>query len=121
MPDDIRLDLLKAAITNSDLDGLVKDQLADDLRHAQMLSGKDPVELALKRILISGIRRELLAHDRVKAAVKRHVDDFHDLTGGGVLRRAIVSVGLQLPILAIVVYALVKLFQCKFASWFAGA
>ena len=120
MPDDVRLDLLKAAIADSSLTGTIKDQLADDLRHAQMLAGRDPVELALKRILISGIRRELLAHERIKAAIDGHVSDYHDLTSGGTLKRALVSVGLQLPIVAILVYVLAKIFQFKFSGWIAS-
>jgi hypothetical protein len=39
MSDDVRLDLLKDAIAESDLDGQTKDALADDLRYAQEING----------------------------------------------------------------------------------
>lgn len=75
MSDDVRLDLLKDAIAESDLDGQTKDALADDLRYAQEINGAGDAALrGIKRIVISGIRRELLAHDRTKRAIGLHVD-----------------------------------------------
>ena len=66
MSDDIRLDLLRDAICRSDLDGQTKDALADDLKYAQDINGTEDEALrGIKRLLISGVRRELLAHDRV--------------------------------------------------------
>ncbi len=66
MSDDIRLDLLRDAIADSELDGQTKDALADDLRYAQEINGADEPSLrGIKRLIISGIRRELLAHDRM--------------------------------------------------------
>ena len=73
MSDDIRLDLLRDAITDSDLDGQTKDALADDLRYAQEINGTADAALrGIKRLVISGIRRELLAHDRTKKAIQAH-------------------------------------------------
>ena len=73
MSDDIRLDLLRDAIADSGLDGQTKDALADDLRYAQEINGTDDAALCgIKRIVISGIRRELLAHERMDKAIRRH-------------------------------------------------
>ena len=73
MSDDIRLDLLRDAITESDLDGQTKDALADDLRYAQEINGTNDAALrGIKRLVISGIRRELLAHDRTMKAIQAH-------------------------------------------------
>ena len=76
MSDDIRLDLLRDAIADSELDGQTKDALADDLRYAQEINGTEDSSLrGIKRLIISGIRRELLAHDRMEKAIKRHVEN----------------------------------------------
>ena len=73
MSDDIRLDMLTEAIKDSDLDGQTKDALADDLRYAQEINGTADAALrGIKRLVISGIRRELLAHDRTKKAIQAH-------------------------------------------------
>ena len=73
MSDDIRLDLLRDAIAESGLDGQTKDALADDLRYAQEINGAGDAALrGIKRIVISGIRRELLAHDRTLKAIQAH-------------------------------------------------
>ena len=73
MSDDIRLDLLRDAIAESGLDGQTKDALADDLRYAQEINGSQDAALrGIKRLVISGIRRELLAHDRTKKAIQAH-------------------------------------------------
>lgn len=75
MSDDIRLDLLRDAIAESGLDGQTKDALADDLRYAQEINGTNDAALrGIKRLVISSIRRELLAHERVSDAISRHVD-----------------------------------------------
>ena len=73
MSDDVRLDILKDAIADSGLDGQTKDALADDLRYAQEINGTQDAALrGIKRIVISGIRRELLAHDRTIRAIDAH-------------------------------------------------
>ena len=70
MSDDVRLDLLRDAISRSDLDRQTKDALADDLRYAQQINGKDDqASQGIKRLLISNIRRELLVHERIKKAI----------------------------------------------------
>ena len=76
MSDDIRLDLLRDAICRSDLDGQTKDALADDLKYAQDINGTEDEALrGIKRLLISGVRRELLAHERVAMAIETHVSE----------------------------------------------
>ncbi len=73
MSDDVRLELLRDAIAESGLDGQTKDVLADDLRYAQEINGtQDPALRGIKRIVISGIRRELLAHERTERAIELH-------------------------------------------------
>lgn len=73
MSDDVRLDLLKEAIAKSDLDGRTKDCLADDLKYAQDINGTQDAALqGIKRLVISGVRRELIAHQRVSDAIKAH-------------------------------------------------
>jgi len=73
MSDDVRLDILKDAIADSGLDGQTKDALADDLRYAQEINGTADAALrGIKRLVISGIRRELLAHDRTMKAIDAH-------------------------------------------------
>ena len=84
MSDDVRLDLLRDAISRSDLDGQTKDALADDLRYAQQINGTDDQASqgingtddqalqGIKRLLISNIRRELLLHERIKKAIAEH-------------------------------------------------
>ena len=75
MSEDVRLDMLRDAIKESDLDGQTKDVLADDLRYAQEINGtNDPALSGIKRLVISGVRRELLAHGRVAVAIRNHVD-----------------------------------------------
>jgi len=70
MSEDVRLDLLKDAISESGLDGQAKDALADDLRYAQTINGtKDDALQGIKRLVISGVRRELLAHARTSKAI----------------------------------------------------
>jgi hypothetical protein len=75
MSDDIRLDLLKDAIVRSGLDGPTKDVLADDLKYAQDINGDDDTaSRGIKRLLISGVRRELIAHQRITEALEMHTE-----------------------------------------------
>ena len=75
MSDDVRLDLLKEAIAKSDLDGRTKDCLADDLKYAQDINGADDIaSQGIKRLLISGVRRELIAHKRITEALGMHTE-----------------------------------------------
>ena len=83
MSDDVRLDMLTDAIKDSDLDGQTKDALADDLRYAQEINGSADAALrGIKRLVISGIRRELLAHDRTKKAIQAHESKCSGRFGG---------------------------------------
>ena len=75
MSDDLRLDLLKDAIVRSGLDGPTKDVLADDLKYAQDINGADDTaSQGIKRLLISGVRRELIAHQRITEALEMHTE-----------------------------------------------
>ena len=75
MSDDLRLDLLKEAIVRSGLDGPTKDVLADDLKYVQDINGADDTaSQGIKRLLISGVRRELIAHQRITEALEMHTE-----------------------------------------------
>ena len=75
MSDDVRLDLLKEAIAKSGMDGQTKSALADDLRLVQEINGKDDQVLRwIKLLFISGVRKELLAHERVSKALEMHTE-----------------------------------------------
>lgn len=104
MSDDIRLDLLRDAITDSGLDGQTKDALADDLRYAQEINGTDDAALrGIKRLIISGIRRELLAHERMDKAIRRHSEA---CPGAGVpktLKDAAMRAASQYPVVVLIV------------------
>ena len=108
MSDDIRLDLLRDAITDSGLDGQTKDALADDLRYAQEINGTDDAALCgIKRLIISGIRRELLAHERMDKAIRRHSEA---CPGAGVpqtLKDAAMRAASQYPVVVLIVLVLV--------------
>jgi len=75
MSNDLRLDLLKDAITRSGLDPQTKDALADDLKYVQDINGADDTaSQGIKRLLISGVRRELIAHQRITEALEMHTE-----------------------------------------------
>ena len=66
MSEDARIEILKDALMESKLiPKAEKDALADDLEYAQTINGDpDPTRQMMKRTLISGVRREMLAYDR---------------------------------------------------------
>lgn len=67
MAEDIRIETLKQALMESTIDPAERDALADDLEYAQTINGsKDPGLQGIKRITISNVRREMLAHKRMK-------------------------------------------------------
>ena len=100
MSNDIRLDLLKDAIADSGLDGQTKDALADDLKYAQDINGTEDEALrGIKRLLISGVRRELLAHDRVATAIHTHVSGCSARATPKTIKDAIQQIIAQYPIL----------------------
>ena len=69
MSSDVRIDVLTDAIKQLPR-GEIKDALADDLKFAQDINGTtDPALRGIKRLVISGIRRELLTHERIAEAV----------------------------------------------------
>ena len=69
MSSDVRIDVLTDAIKQLPK-GEIKDALADDLKFAQDINGTtDPALRGIKRLVISGIRRELLTHERIAEAV----------------------------------------------------
>lgn len=110
MSDDIRLDVLRDAIASSKLDGQTKDVLADDLKYAQDINGTtDEALRGIKRLLISGVRRELLAHDRVTTAIDNHAAACAARTAPKTIKDALQQIGAQYPILvAIMVLLAVK-------------
>ena len=72
MHDDVRIEVLTDAIKSLPK-GEMKDALADDLRFVQEINGTtDPALKGIKRIVISGVRRELLMHDRISEAINEH-------------------------------------------------
>ena len=101
MSDDIRLDLLRDAICRSDLDGQTKDALADDLKYAQDINGTEEDEAlrGIKRLLISGVRRELLAHDRVTMAIDNHMSRCSARATPKTIKDALQQIIAQYPIL----------------------
>lgn len=67
MSGDIRIDALWQEVVESDLDTLDRDSLVDDLQYAKTINGSpDPALQGIKRITISNVRREILAHKRLK-------------------------------------------------------
>ena len=110
MSDDIRLDLLRDAICRSGLDGRTKDALADDLKYAQDINGTEDEALrGIKRLLISGVRRELLAHDRVAMAIENHVAGCSARATPKTIKDALQQIIAQYPILiAIMILLAVK-------------
>ena len=74
MSSDVRIDVLTDAIKQLPK-GEIKDALADDLKFAQDINGTtDPALRGIKRLVISGIRRELLTHERIAEAVTLAVE-----------------------------------------------
>ena len=110
MSDDIRLDLLRDAICRSDLDGQTKDALADDLKYAQDINGTEDEALrGIKRLLISGVRRELLAHERVTMAIDNHMSRCSARATPKTIKDALQQIIAQYPILiAIMILLAVK-------------
>lgn len=72
MSEDARIDALLNTVMEADIEPAERDQLVDDLKYAQDINGSpDPALQGIKRITISGVRKELLAHARLK----KHVSD----------------------------------------------
>ena len=76
----------------------------DDLRYAQEINGtEDPALRGIKRILISGVRRELLASERIDKALKNHIAM---CPGGGVPKTAkefCLRIAAQYPLVVLIV------------------
>lgn len=73
MSSDVRIDVLTDAIKQLPK-GEMKDALVDDLKFAQDINGtQDPALKGIKRLVISGVRKELLAHERIKSAINDHI------------------------------------------------
>lgn len=63
--DDPRIVIIQQKLAESKIHPAERDALADDLRFANDINGDTaPVMQTLKTMLISGVRRELLAHER---------------------------------------------------------
>lgn len=102
--DDIRLDLLAKAVEKSNLDGQTKDALGDDLQYAQTLNGtKVRAEEGIQRLLISGVRRELLTAERVASAIKQHEITCPGASVPKTLKDAIGRVAAQYPLILLVI------------------
>lgn len=72
MSNDCRVEVLIDAIKELP-DGSMKDALIDELKYAQDINGNtDPILQGIKRIIISGIRRELLSYERMNNAIEEH-------------------------------------------------
>ena len=92
--EDARIELLKEALKESRvIPKAEKDALADDLEYAQTINGDpDPTRQMMKRSLISGVRREMLAHERhaqatrdfavtLQKALKEHMENCAKIGG----------------------------------------
>jgi hypothetical protein len=67
MNQDIRIETLKQALMESTIEPSERDALADDLEYAQSINGSPNEALqGIKRMTISNVRREMLAHMRMK-------------------------------------------------------
>lgn len=65
---DSRICILQQALMESDIDPAERDALADDLQYAQSINGSpDQTLQGIKRLTISGVRREMLGHARLAA------------------------------------------------------
>lgn len=65
MSEDSRITLLEQQLAESALHPSEKAVLADDLSYAQTINGSpDPIMQGLKRLTLSGVRRELATHER---------------------------------------------------------
>lgn len=65
MKNDPAIEILSQRLADADIDPQLRDALADDLTWAADINGStDPSMQGLKRLTISGVRRELLAADR---------------------------------------------------------
>lgn len=59
------IDILSQRLADSEIDPQLRDALADDLSWAAQINGTaDPAMQGIKRMAISGVRRELLAASR---------------------------------------------------------
>lgn len=111
MSEDIRLDLLINSIAKSKLDNPTKNALADDLKYVQDINGtKDPALLGIKRLVISGVRREILAVDRAEMIAKKIVNEHMITCPGGAIpktfREFFIRLGSQYPLLIIIIVIL---------------
>ena len=67
MSDDIRIEALTQELFESGIETSERDALADDLEYARTINGSPDAALqGIKRIAISNVRREMLAHKRMK-------------------------------------------------------
>ena len=62
---DPSIDILTQRLAEADIDPQLRDSLASDLDWAAAINGNpDPAQQGIKRMVVSGVRRELLACDR---------------------------------------------------------
>lgn len=62
---DTRVVILQQKLADAKMHPSERDALADDLEFANQINGDtDPLKQMIKKLMISGVRRELLAHER---------------------------------------------------------
>lgn len=65
MSNDPSIEVLTQRLAQADIDPQLRDQLSSDLDWAVLINGNpDPSMQGIKRLVVCGIRRELLAFDR---------------------------------------------------------
>ena len=87
---DPSIDILTQRLASADIDPQMRDALASDLDWAAQINGNpDPSMQGVKRLVVCGVRRELLAADRDRktqdtiASIVAHCRSRHDRKDGG--------------------------------------
>lgn len=86
---DPSIDILTQRLAEADIDPQLRDSLASDLDWAAAINGNpDPAQQGIKRMVVSGVRRELLAAARdhktqvMIAGIVSHCRDMHGVADG---------------------------------------
>jgi len=71
--------VLQKTLENADIPDEIRGGLADDLELAASINGDpDQTRQMFKRLLVSGVRRELASYQRPEKALALHVAKYHD-------------------------------------------
>jgi hypothetical protein len=119
MNSDPSIDILTQRLADADIDPQLRDALASDLDWAAGINGNpDPSMQGVKRLVVCGVRRELLASDRDHktqvqiAGILSHCRDMHGAAdgesgqgevgsvikaGGGTMRKFMMTVRVLTP------------------------